>query len=87
MGDETVTSWHDGIQTVLNAHCVPARGEQLDFPQPREVAARVHWQTDGWETIDTTAEAWAGDLILVNVADRRSQLRGIWLHAADVTPR
>lgn len=87
MGDETVTSWHDGIQIVLNAHCVPARGEQHDFPQPREVVARVHWQIDGWETVGTTAEAWAGDLILVNLPDRRSQLRGIWLHTVDVTPR
>jgi len=87
MRNESVTSWHDGIQAVLNAHCVPARGEQRDFSQVREVVARVHWQADGWETIGTSAEAWAGDLVLVNLPDRRSQLRGIWFHTADVTPR
>lgn len=81
-----MTAWDDNVQPILNACPVSPRNQQHDFPHLRNVTAQVQWQADGWETLTTTAEAWSGPLVLVNIQDPRSQLRGIWLRRTDVTP-
>ncbi len=58
----------------------------LSSPIPRPVTATIQWQT-GPETITTRAIAWCGRVVLVELVDARSQVRGVWLDVEDVIPR
>ncbi|TRW45598.1 hypothetical protein [Georgenia yuyongxinii] len=79
-------AWWEGIQEVLNAHPVPARFVRARVPIP--VTARLVWEHDGGEeTIDTEANGWTRDLVLVIVDDARCHIRGIWLPVADIHRR
>ena len=57
----------------------------LDPPVP--VTARIVWEDDGEEHIETEAAGWSGQLVYVRVPDRRYRLTSVWLHAADVRRR
>jgi len=86
--DPTFDSWdsyRDQWQDILNGFPIPRRGMQHDCRIP--VTARLVWERDGTELLDTVAYAWAGRLVLVEVLDRRRFTHGVWLHASDVRRR
>jgi hypothetical protein len=58
---------------------------RLDPPVP--VTARIVWEDDGEEYIETEAAGWSGQLVYVRVPDRRCRLTSVWLPAADVKRR
>jgi hypothetical protein len=71
-------------QAILNSHPVPPRRAQEDRPEV-PVLARIVWELDGEERIDTVAYASFDDrLVLVRVEDQRAQVRGYWLDFSDV---
>lgn len=80
----TVPSWHEGRQAVVNACPVPPRRAQRDAPVPVPVRARIVWQRDGEEQVQTVARAWTSRLVLVELSDARSTFRGVWLDPGDV---
>jgi hypothetical protein len=55
---------------------------KLDPPVP--VVARIVWEDDGEEFIETIAAGWSGQLVYVRMPDRRYRLTSVWLDAADV---
>jgi hypothetical protein len=48
------------------------------------VVARILWEDDGEEYIDTEAAGWSAQLVYVRVPDRRYRLTSVWLNATDV---
>jgi hypothetical protein len=78
-------TWWDNLQPIVNSHPVPPRQIQRTAPSPIDVRARLVWEKDGEEHLDTQVTAWTSDLVLVAVVDPRSKLRGVWLAPADVT--
>lgn len=76
-----------GVQHLLNVYEVPDRHLQVDPPAPVPVTVRLVWADDGPEEIDTVARSWSGELVLVDVIDARSLLRGVWVHKDDVRRR
>lgn len=85
MRDSSLDTWNAHHIPILNRHDVPPRDQQVDFDPPRPVTATIHWQT-GPETTATRAIAWCGRVVLVELVDARSQVRGVWLDAEDVIP-
>lgn len=77
--------WYEGHQRILNCHDVPARFTRARVPIP--VRARIEWETDGVELIDTVATAWTHSLALVAVDDARSRFRGVWVDVGEVVRR
>jgi hypothetical protein len=51
------------------------------------VVARIVWEEDGEEYLETVAAGWSGRLVYVRMPDRRYRLKSVWLDAADVTRR
>lgn len=85
VGYFVVPSWHEGRQAVLNAHPVPPERLQRGWrSEPIPVRARIVWERDGVETLETFANAWTSTLVLINLPDARSRLRGVWLDPSDV---
>jgi hypothetical protein len=76
--------WSPG-QRILNHAGAREPEHRLDPPVP--VAARIVWEDDGEEYIDTEAAGWRGQLIYVRVPDRRYRLTSVWLAAADINRR
>jgi hypothetical protein len=62
----------------------PARAHLLPAGAGR---ARIVWQDDGDEFIETVAAGWSGQNVYVRLPDRRYRLTSVWLDAADVTRR
>jgi hypothetical protein len=54
------------------------------FGQPMPVVARVVWERDGEEHVDTTALGWTGRDVYVRMPDTRYRFTAVWLDAADV---
>jgi hypothetical protein len=77
-------SWSAG-QRILNNAGAREPTHRLDPPVP--VTARIVWEDDGEEYIDTEAAGWSGQLVYVRVPDARYRLTSVWLNAADVTRR
>lgn len=75
----------DQWQDVLNEVAIPPRGRQHECWVP--VTARLVWERDGLELLDTIAYAWWGRLVLVEVLDRRRHIHGVWVHVSDVHRR
>lgn len=69
-------------QVVLNACPAPETWREARWAAP-DVRARVDWETDGVEHIETVALAWSESLVLVRLFDRRSSQHAIWLDIAD----
>ncbi|MCM3659804.1 hypothetical protein M3148_02160 [Georgenia satyanarayanai] len=51
------------------------------------MTARVEWERDGVEEIDTVVWAWTTRAVLVELHDTRRQTIGVWLPARDVRRR
>lgn len=81
-GPEAYAELH---QAILNELPVPPRHLQHDCLV--RVGARLVWERDGLELLDTTAYAWFGRKVLVEVLDHRRQTHGVWLHISDVRRR
>ena len=79
----TVPTWNQYHQRILNAHEVPPRSQQTDLYPYVPVRARIVWEQDGVERIETTAYAYSGRLILVYTHDRRNHGTGVWLSVED----
>jgi hypothetical protein len=73
--------WSPG-QRILNDAGARMPEHTLDPPVP--VVARIVWEDDGEEYIDTDAAGWSAQLVYVRVPDRRYRLTSVWLNAADV---
>lgn len=78
-------AWYEGHQRILNCHGVPKRFTRARVPIP--VRARILWETDGVELIDTVATAWTHSLVLVLVDDARARVRGTWVDVGEVVRR
>jgi hypothetical protein len=76
--------WSPG-QRILNDAGAREPQHLLDPPVP--VTARIEWENDGEEHIDTVAAGWSGQLVYVRVPDRRYRLTSVWLNAVDVKRR
>jgi hypothetical protein len=74
-------------QAITNEVPIPPRHDHVDAPEPIPVTARIHWERDGEEQLDTQAVAWSGRAVLISIHDRRRQILGVWLDAADITRR
>jgi hypothetical protein len=79
-----VDVWSPG-QRILNDTGARMPEHTLDPPVP--VTARIVWEDDGEEYIETVAAGWSGQLVYVRMPDRRWRLTSVWLNAADVTRR
>jgi hypothetical protein len=73
------------VQVIVNSTGARMPEHTLDPPVP--IVARIMWEEDGEEYIDTVAAGWGGRLIYVRVPDRRYLLTSVWLAAADVKRR
>lgn len=71
-------------QAVVNERPIPARRAQVSAPTPIPVIARVVWERDGVEEIDTVAWGWTTRDVLVELVDPRRFILGIWLPSRDV---
>jgi len=80
-------AWVDQHQAIANELPIPPRRLQHDCWIP--VTARLVWQDDGVELVDTFAFAWFGRKVLVEPRDRKHRrgTRGVWIHASDVRRR
>jgi len=76
--------WSPG-QAILND--TGARQPEHTFYQPVPVVARIVWEGDGEDFIETVAAGWSGQNVYVRLPDRRYRLTSVWLDAADVTRR
>ncbi|MFB7798917.1 hypothetical protein [Isoptericola sp. NPDC056134] len=74
--------WDRPLQRLLNAHPIPRRGLQHDCHD--RVRARLVWELDGEEVVETLAFAWTPRLVCVEVDSRRYGVGGAWLAPADV---
>lgn len=76
-------SYHDW-QRILNAttprHYVRRR-------EPIPVHARIVWETDREEWVETVAIAWDRTDVVVELDDRRSATIAVWIPASDVRRR
>jgi hypothetical protein len=64
-----------------------ARVPDHTFDPPVPITARVVWEDDGEEHIDTVALGWTGEHAYIRLPDRRYRLTSVWLDAADVRRR
>jgi hypothetical protein len=89
-GEQESHSWdsHAEVwQRILNEVEVPARSAQKDSPQPIPVVARICWERDGDETVDTVVHVWTSRAVLVELTDPRRRTHGVWVSADDVRRR
>jgi hypothetical protein len=77
-------AWSPG-QRILND--TGARVPEHTFHQPVPIIARIVWEQDGEEHIDTEAAGWSGQNVYVRLPDPRYRLTSVWLDAADVKRR
>jgi hypothetical protein len=73
--------WSPG-QKILNS--TGAREPEHTLFPPVPITARIVWEQDGEEHIDTVALGWTGRDVYVRMSDTRYQTRAVWLDAADV---
>lgn len=74
-------------QAVLNARPIPPLRVQAIASNQIPVTARIVWERDGVEFVETFATGWTSRLTLVLMSDRRTRTRGFWLVPADVRRR
>jgi hypothetical protein len=77
--------WEEGRQDIRNA--LEAQMPAHTFKTPVPVVARIVWEHDGEEFIETVAAGWSGQNVYVRLPDRRYRLTSVWLDAADVRRR
>ncbi|AEI11799.1 hypothetical protein [Cellulomonas gilvus] len=74
----------DRWQALLNEREIPPSSRQRRLTAPIPVRARLVWERDGEEIIETMATHWAGRAVLVRTSDRRRRFHGVWLDSTDV---
>lgn len=80
-----VRPWYEGKRKIVNAYDVPRHFVSARLPVP--VRARIEWEHDGVEVLDTYANAWTARLVLVDVSDPRNRINAAWVGLADVRRR
>jgi hypothetical protein len=81
---QATMAWSAG-QVIVNAIEAKVPTHRLEPPVP--ISARVLWDRDGEEWIETEALGWTGGEVYVRMSDPRYRLRAVWLDAADVRRR
>jgi hypothetical protein len=81
---QQTNAWSPG-QKILNDTGARVPEHALDPPVP--IVARIVWEADGEEYIDTVPAGWSGQHVYVRLPDPRYRLTSVWLDAADVTRR
>lgn len=74
-------------QAITNELPIPPRRAQRSLPEQPAVTARIEWERDGVELVDTIAYARTERAVLVLLHDPRRQIIGVWLPTHDVTRR
>ena len=69
-------------QRILNA--LEAQTPEHTFKTPVPVVARIVWEHDGEEHIETEALGWSKGDACVQMPDSRWKFTSIWLDASDV---
>ncbi|MGW6132349.1 hypothetical protein ACWFNE_20175 [Cellulomonas sp. NPDC055163] len=90
MGEQAMLSWNSGAprwQRLANEVDVPPAREQTTAPAPVPCMARLMWEVDGPEIVETEAIGWTSAAVLVRVYDRRWRLGGVWVPVSDVRRR
>lgn len=73
---------------ILNARPIPPlRVVQTIARDLIPVTARIVWEREGVELVETAATGWTSHLVLVLMSDRRTRTCGVWLGTVDVTRR
>ncbi len=72
------TPWD--AQPITNG--LTARVPEHTLSPPVPIVARVVWEVDGEERVDTEALGWTGQAVYVRVADPRCRSNAIWLDGA-----
>jgi hypothetical protein len=81
---QQTNAWSPG-QKILNS--TGSRVPEHTFNQPVPIVARIVWEQDGEEHIETEAAGWSGQNVYVRLPDPRYRLTSVWLDAADVKRR
>lgn len=72
---------------IHNARDVPPMSAQRDAPLPIPVRARLVWEREGEELVNTLALGWTPTLVRVEIRDDRWRIHAAWLAAQDVARR
>lgn len=83
-------SWNDSAgqwQGIRNAVEIPPLDMQTDAPDPPRITARIAWERDGVELVDTVALGWTSCAVRVALRDDRWRLGAVWVPAPDVRRR
>ncbi len=75
-------------QAIVNSVAIPSRHLQRDLAPKVPVRARLVWERDGQQMIETTCGIWAptesGPVVHVWLrGDRRAQVKWCWLRVGD----
>lgn len=81
--DSSAARW----QPILNAREIPPRRAQKNRYPGIPVRARLEWERDGVELVDTEAVGWTSTLVRVTMNDRRWRFGAAWVPASDVSRR
>jgi hypothetical protein len=81
---QQTNAWSPG-QRILNGTGARMPEHRLDPPVP--ITARIVWEDDGEEHLDTVALGWTGRNVYVRLPDPRYRLTSLWLDASDVIRR
>ena len=57
------------------------------FNQPVPITARIVWEQDGEERVQSVALGWTGRDVYARMSDRRYRFTAVWLDAGDVSRR
>jgi hypothetical protein len=76
--------WSPG-QVIVNDTGAKEPRHRLEPPVP--ITARILWDRDGEEWIETVALGWTGREVYLRMSDPRYRLRAVWLDASDVRRR
>jgi hypothetical protein len=79
------TMAHSPGQVIVNA--TEAKQPRHRLEPPVSIRARILWDRDGEEWIETEALGWTGHEVYLRMSDPRYRLRAVWLDAADVRRR
>lgn len=71
-------------QSIVNALEVPPRRAQVAPPDPVPCVARIVWERDGEELVETHATAWTTRAVLVRITSPRWRIAAVWIPARDV---
>ena len=79
-----LVGWSPG-QRILNA--LGAQMPERTFRRPGPVVARIVWEQDGEEQLETEVLGWTGQNVYVRLPGPRYRFTAVWLDAVDVRRR